>query len=117
MPGDKALRRDGRHINPEEDRRKLRLVHIIEVDKKNTFNLFYFFFFASEVVLTFPRLQENRVGHDIFNLHCQNVNPEQSRYISLSGEKRKKKDGFFLIKRADDGEAAARAQGERGTGA
>ncbi len=40
------------------------------------------------VALTFPRLQENRVGHDIFNLHCQNVNPEQSRYISLSGKRR-----------------------------
>lgn len=26
--------------------------------------------------LTFPRLQENRVGHDIFNLHCHDVNPE-----------------------------------------
>lgn len=39
-------------------------------------------------VLTFPRLQENRVGHDIFNLHCQNVSPKQSRYISLSGKRR-----------------------------
>ena len=39
-------------------------------------------------MLTFPRLQENRVGHDIFNLHCQNVSPEQSRYISLSGKRR-----------------------------
>lgn len=62
--------------------------------------------------LTFSRLQENRVGHDIFNLHCQNTRPEQSRYISLSGKKT-----IFLIKRADDGEAAARALGERGTDA
>lgn len=70
------------------------------------------FFICHSAVLTFSCLQENRVGHDIFNLHCQNANPEQSRYISLSGKRR-----IFLIKRADDGEAAARARGERGTGA
>lgn len=52
------------------------------------------YFFCRWAVLTFPCLEEDRVSHDIFNLHCQNLDPEQSRYISLSG-----KDGF--IKRAD----------------
>lgn len=71
-------------------------------------------------LLTFSRLQENRVGHDIFNLHCQNVSrPEQSRYISLGGGKRRV---FLLIKRTDDGGAAAAAAagaqgGGRGSGA
>lgn len=52
------------------------------------------FFVRKSAALTFPRLQENRVGHDVFNLHCQN--PEQSRCISLSGGKKKgkKKDAF-----------------------
>lgn len=79
--------------------RELRLVHdrVVEVgetEKKIHFNSFSLKDEREKkkkrhsALLTFPRLQENRVGHDIFNLHCQNVSPEQSRYISLSGKRR-----------------------------
>lgn len=37
--------------------------------------------------LTFPRLQQHGVGHDILNLHCQKKDPVQSRYISLRRKK------------------------------
>lgn len=47
-----------------------------------------FILYCVQAVLTFSCLQENRVGHDIFNLHCQNASPEQPRYISLSGKRR-----------------------------
>lgn len=86
----------------EEDSRKLGLVrgHVVEAGCVCVcVNIFLNVHFHSSAVLTFSCLQENRVGHDIFNLHCQNVNPEQSRYISLS--RRKKREKKTLVFFAD----------------
>lgn len=105
LPGDKALRRgwetrEGRKIPRRTAGRELGLVHdrVVEVGERERKKIHFNSFSLKDegrkkkkkhsALLTFPRLQENRVGHDIFNLHCQNVSPEQSRYISLSGKRR-----------------------------
>lgn len=97
--------------NPKEGSRKRRLVHghVVEVGglKLHTISLF------CNINPCLPSLAFRRtVLATIFSISIVRMRVPSSRDTFHSAEK-----DDFLIKRADDGEAAARAQGERGTGA
>lgn len=108
---------DRESTNPKEDSRKLGLVrgHDVEVGRGGgggggERHLNFFFEPFGGAYLPSPS------GEPCWPRYFQSPLSEcESRAVAIHFTQRKKT--VFLIKRADDGEAAARAQGERGTGA